>query len=91
MWSHGIFNVKYETLLYSPVSCSQINEFIASDSFARSYDRPILVSGNMTGEAKLESNTELLRDIHNQYVTCEDLGPQKLMIKASFPRKIGSR
>jgi hypothetical protein len=85
--SRGILSVEYNMVFYSPVGCSQINEFIESDRFTRIYDRPILISGTMSGESKLESDTELLKDIHTNYVTCEDISPQKLRIKARFPKK----
>lgn len=85
-WSRGPLAVEYKIQFYSPVSCTRIDEFINSEAFSRSYDRPILVSGTMSGEAKLESDTELLRDIHRNYVTCEDILPNKLRITARFSR-----
>jgi hypothetical protein len=86
-WSRGLLNVEYKIIFYSPVGCARIDNFISSEAFSRSYDRPILVSGTMSGEAKLENDTELLRRIHRSYVTCEDILPNKLSITARFPRR----
>ncbi|NBJ13089.1 hypothetical protein [Microvirga arsenatis] len=84
--SRGMLRVEYRTTFYSPVRCSQINSFIRSDRFSSIYDRPILVSGSMSGEARLESDTEILRDIHAKYVTCDDLGPNRIRVTARLPR-----
>jgi hypothetical protein len=86
-WSRGPLAVEYKIQFYSPVSCTRIDEFINSEAFSRSYDRPILVSGTMSGEAKLESDTEVLRNIHRNYVTCEDILPNKLRITARFSHR----
>jgi hypothetical protein len=86
-WSRAPINVEYKIDFYSPVSCSRIDDFINSEAFSRSYDGPILVSGTMSGEAKLESDTAVLRDIHRNYVTCEDMSPDKLRITARFSRR----
>ncbi|ANY83604.1 hypothetical protein BB934_35705 (plasmid) [Microvirga ossetica] len=86
-WSRGPLTVEYKIDFYSPISCSRIGEFINSEAFSRSYDRPILVSGTMSGEAKLESDTEVLRHIHRNYVACEDMSPNKLRITARFARR----
>jgi hypothetical protein len=83
-WSRGPLDVEYKIDFYSPLSCARIDGFINSEAFSRSYDRPILVNGTMSGEAKLESDIEVLRDIHRNHVRCEDILPRKLRITARF-------